>query len=43
MLTNENFEITIRIENEFDLTLENVMVCLTVPAPFRNKGLSICE
>lgn len=38
MLTNEYFKIMIQIENEFDMTLENVNLTLSIPKQFRNKG-----
>lgn len=39
MLTNEYFGIMIRIENEFDMTLENVNLSLLIPTQFHNKGI----
>lgn len=38
MLTNEFFEVSIKIDNTFDLQVENVSLFITVPANLQNKG-----
>lgn len=38
MLTNEYFEVTIRVKNSFDLLAENVSLLITIPVHLRNKG-----
>lgn len=41
MLTNEYFGITLRIENEFDMNVENVTLIVKVPVHIQNKGLNL--